>query len=57
VALAAVLTVVLVPVVPAGVPVLAAASAAVVVGFFARSRQVDGDAENRSAGAVDEEPA
>jgi predicted branched-subunit amino acid permease len=56
-ALAAVLTVVLVPVVPAGVPVLAAASAAVVVGSFARSRQVDGDAENRSASAVDEEPA
>ncbi|HWI33083.1 MAG TPA: AzlC family ABC transporter permease [Lapillicoccus sp.] len=56
-ALAAVLTVVLVPIVPAGVPVLAAASAALVVGFFARSRQVNGDAENRSAGAVDEEPA
>jgi predicted branched-subunit amino acid permease len=56
-ALAAVLTMVLVPVVPAGVPVLVAASAAVIVGFLARPRQVDGDAENRSAGAVDEEPA
>lgn len=56
-ALAALLTVVLVPVVPAGVPVLVAASAAVVVGLFARSRPVDGDVENRSAGAAEEEPA
>lgn len=56
-ALAALLTVVLVPVVPAGVPVLVAASAAVVVGFFARSQPADGDAENQSPGVVDEEPA
>jgi predicted branched-subunit amino acid permease len=56
-ALAALLTVVLVPVVPAGVPVLVAASAAVVVGLFARSRPVDRDVENRSAGAAEEEPA
>jgi predicted branched-subunit amino acid permease len=56
-ALAALLTVVLVPVVPAGVPVLVAASAAVVVGLFGRSRPVDGDVENRSAGAAEEEPA
>lgn len=56
-ALAAVLTVVLVPVVPAGVPVLAAASAAVVMGSVTRSRRPNGDAEDRSATAVDEEPA
>jgi hypothetical protein len=56
-ALAALLTVVLVPVVPAGVPVLVAAFAAVVVGFFGRSRPVDGGAEDGSAGAVEEEPA
>ena len=56
-ALAAVLTVVLVPVVPAGVPVLVAASAAVVVGSVGRSRRPNGDAEDRSATVVDEEPA
>jgi predicted branched-subunit amino acid permease len=56
-ALAALLTVVLVPIAPAGVPVLVAALAAVVVGLFVRSRQVDGDTDSNAAHAVDEEPA
>ena len=56
-ALAALLTMVLVPVVPAGVPVLVAASAAVVVGFVARSRRADTGVEDGSAGAGEAGPA